>query len=642
MSYQVIARKWRPRSFTEVVGQDHISTTLLNALRHDRLPQALLFTGPRGTGKTSSARILAKSLRCPNAKNFVPCGECQTCEDVANGRALDVIEIDGASNNGVDAVRELRDTVGYMPSSGKYKVYIIDEVHMLSTSAFNALLKTLEEPPSHVVFIMATTEVQKIPNTILSRCQRFDFRRISTRQIAKHLENIVKKDGHKAEQEALWLIARQADGSMRDSQSLLDQVITYCDGEVSLKKVIDVLGLTDRALLLEALKSLTAQDAGAMIDVIEKVFHAGYDPKIFAQDLLEEIRHALMIRLCVDDATKVVDLPDAEIQALKEASAPLSNEDLHMLFDMALKGVNDLLRSQDARLVLEMLLLRMTHAPRILALSQLLQGQLPNLNTSAAILPQANQSTAPQTRATPPTSHAQSAATAKPAASARPKNTSSEVAATEAGNQTHTEVAPEPEKQKFNFVRPASPEAAARMAAAAKAHAEAQAHAEANPTPEPTSVPLPKEEYEAVAEENKALRNDPWFQFVTRVKKSNAMLGAMLENTFLMTQTEKELVLGVPKKVSFLFDKVSDKENLKKVETFLETFWNKKYSVTAKLADEKTAKAAEAEAPTPKAVIEKVQKAKQKTVESQVETNSLVRSVQDVFKGQIKSIKEKR
>ena len=594
----------------------------MNALRHDRLPQALLFTGPRGTGKTSSARILAKSLRCPNAKNFVPCGECATCEDVGNGRSLDVIEIDGASNNGVDAVRELRDTVGYMPSSGKYKVYIIDEVHMLSTSAFNALLKTLEEPPSHVVFIMATTEVQKIPNTILSRCQRFDFRRISTRQIAKHLESIVKKDGHKAEQEALWLIARQADGSMRDSQSLLDQVITYCDGEVSLKKVIDVLGLTDRALLLEALTSLTAQDAHAMIDVIEKVFHAGYDPKIFAQDLLEEIRHALMIRLCTTDVTRVVDLPDAEIQALKEASAPLSNEDLHMLFDMALKGVNDLLRSQDARLVLEMLLLRMTHAPRILALSQLLQGQLP------------------QTRATPPTS-----ATVKPAASARPKSATVEATTAEAGHQTHPQVEPEkaPEKKQYNFVRPASPEAAARMAAAAQAHAEAAAYAEANPTPpEPIAATLPKEEYEAIAEENKTLRDDPWFQFVTRVKKSNAMLGAMLENTFLMTQTDSELVLGIPKKVSFLFDKVADKENLKKVETFLETFWNKKYTVTAKLADEKSVKAAEAETPTPKAVIEKAQKAKQKTVESQVETNALVRSVQDVFKGQIKSIKEKR
>lgn len=619
LSYQVIARKWRPRSFTEVVGQDHISTTLLNALRHNRLPQALLFTGPRGTGKTSTARILAKSLRCPNAKDFVPCGVCPTCEDVANGRSLDVIEIDGASNNGVDAVRELRETVGYMPSSGKYKVYIIDEVHMLSTSAFNALLKTLEEPPAHVVFIMATTEVQKIPNTILSRCQRFDFRRISTRSIAEHLENIVKKDGHKAEQTALWLIARQGDGSMRDSQSLLDQVITYCDGSVTLKKVIDVLGLTDRALLLDALKALTTQDAHAMIEVIEKVFHAGYDPKIFAQDLLEEIRHALMIRLCQEDPTRVVDLPDTEITALRETSSELSNEDLHMLFDMCLKGVNDLLRSQDARLVLEMLLLRMTHAPRVLALSQLLQG---SINLKAPSIATTAQTARPQTRATPPTSAKPSPAPARP----------------EAGNSTHAEV----EKPKFNFVRAASPEAAARMAAEAEAKAQAASQPAQADTPTAAAQPISHEEYEEMAEENKALRDDPWFQFVSRVKKSNAMLGAMLENTFLLTQTDSELVLGVPKKVSFLFDKVSDKENLKKVQTFLETFWNKKLSVSAKLADDKAVKAAEAETPTPKAVIEKVQKAKQKTVENQVEANPLVRSVQDAFKGQIKSIKEKR
>jgi DNA polymerase III subunit gamma/tau len=310
LAYQVIARKWRPQSFHDLVGQEHISTTLLNALRNNRLPQALLFTGVRGTGKTSSARILAKSLRCPNAKDFVPCGVCSECEDIANSRSLDVIEIDGASNNGVDAIRELRETVGYMPSSGRYKVYIIDEVHMLSTSAFNALLKTLEEPPAHVVFIMATTEAQKIPNTILSRCQRFDFRRIPSRQIAAQLQKISESEGVKVEPEAVWLIARQADGSMRDSQSLLDQVITFANGDLTLAKAVEVLGLTDRTVLLEAISALVSRNTQATVDLIEKVFKAGYDPKVFAQDLLEEIRNALLVRLCVDDPTRVVDLPD--------------------------------------------------------------------------------------------------------------------------------------------------------------------------------------------------------------------------------------------------------------------------------------------------------------------------------------------
>lgn len=211
------------------MGQSHVSTTLQNALKNGRLHHALLFTGPRGTGKTSSARILAKSLRCPNAVDFVPCNECDECREIGLSRSLDVIEIDGASNNGVDAIRDLRDTVGYMPASGKYKIYIIDEVHMLSTSAFNALLKTLEEPPAHVIFIMATTEAQKIPQTIMSRCQRFDFRSISTRQITDSLKAICDKEGVSADEDALWIIARQGDGSMQKCAELTRSSDYFCE-----------------------------------------------------------------------------------------------------------------------------------------------------------------------------------------------------------------------------------------------------------------------------------------------------------------------------------------------------------------------------------------------------------------------------
>ena len=374
LAYQVIARKWRPQIFEELVGQMHISQTLLNALRNDRTPHALLFTGPRGTGKTSTARILAKSLRCPKAKDFVPCGECSECQDIAQGRSIDVVEIDGASNNGVDAIRELRESVGFMPSSGRYKVYIIDEVHMLSGSAFNALLKTLEEPPSHVVFVMATTEVQKIPNTILSRCQRYDFRKIATRLIADHLGEICKKENVKAESEAIWAIARQGEGSMRDSQSLLDQVISFCDGQLTLAKVTDALGLTDRSLLTETLRGLSARDTNAIISVIEKIFESGYDPIIYMKDLLEELRHLLVVKLAPERAEDLVDLPNEEISRLKELAQGLSAEDVHLLFDMALKGASDLHRAQDTRVVLEMILLRLSIAPRIQDLSKLASG----------------------------------------------------------------------------------------------------------------------------------------------------------------------------------------------------------------------------------------------------------------------------
>jgi DNA polymerase-3 subunit gamma/tau len=373
LSYQVIARKWRPQNFDQLIGQNHISQTLQNALKNSRIAHALLFTGPRGTGKTSSARILAKSLRCPNAKDFVPCNVCEECLDISLGRSVNVIEIDGASNNGVDAIRELRETVGYMPSSGKYKIYIIDEVHMLSTSAFNALLKTLEEPPEHVIFIMATTEVQKIPQTILSRCQRFDFRSISTRQIADALKAIVEKEGFTADEDALWIIARQGEGSMRDSQSLLDQVITFANGPLNRANVVEILGLTDRALLLEALSGLANRDTQKILTVIEKIQTAGYDPALFAKDLLENIRNLLMLKISADP-TRILELPDSEIRYLEGIAVDLSEEDIHMMFDMALKGASDIPRSNDPRIVLEMVLLRMAQAPKIASFAQMLQN----------------------------------------------------------------------------------------------------------------------------------------------------------------------------------------------------------------------------------------------------------------------------
>ncbi len=611
MAYQVIARKWRPQSFHDLVGQEHISTTLLNALKNNRLPQALLFTGVRGTGKTSSARILAKSLRCPNAKDFIPCGVCRECEDIANSRSLDVIEIDGASNNGVDAIRELRETVGYMPSSGKYKVYIIDEVHMLSTSAFNALLKTLEEPPAHVVFIMATTEAQKIPNTILSRCQRFDFRRIPSRQISAHLSKILEAEGVKVEPEAVWLIARQADGSMRDSQSLLDQVITFAAGQLTLAKAVEVLGLTDRTVLLETIEALVTRNTEQAVALIEKIFKAGYDPKVFAQDLLEEIRNALMVRLIQTDPSRVVDLPDNEIASLRELTQNLSEEDLHLLFDMCLKGVNDLLRSQDSRIVLEMLLLRMAAAPRIASLAALAAG----VPVSAFVQAQA----APRTQ----TSAQKSSQEAPAQVSEAPK------------------VISVPFEKKFSvnsFTRPAagaygSPaDAGLNVAAAGKTAAPVQAAAPAAITKQPET----RYDDEPV-KRDPAKSSDPWFQFVEEIKKSNSLLGAMLENTHLMSTEGSKITIGVPKKMSFMFDKVKEPENVKRIEAFLQTLWNKTYQVEVKLGDEKSAETAK---PTPKAVNEERSAQAKKSVEHQVEQDPLVQNAQNVFKAQIKSIKE--
>lgn len=388
MSYQVLARKYRSQSFDQMIGQNHVSQTLLNALKNGRLPHALLFTGIRGTGKTSSARILAKSIRCQNAVNFVPCGVCNDCVEITAGKSLDVIEIDGASNNGVDSIRELRDSVMFSSSTGKYKIFIIDEVHMLSTSAFNALLKTLEEPPEHVIFIMATTEIQKIPQTILSRCQRFDFKRVTIKELTKHLAWICQQENISIEEKALWLIARQGEGSVRDSLSLLDQVINFSavggTNAITSTQVSQILGLTERSLVYEAYDALLHRKPEEMVLLLEKISKTSFNSVLFIEDLLRLFRHGILIKSSKTLDDSQFDLPKEEIEQLQSLVAPLSLSDLHMLFDMALKSLNEVSRSYDPLLVLEVSLLRMAQAPLMKDLKDLLASGGPALNSTTS------------------------------------------------------------------------------------------------------------------------------------------------------------------------------------------------------------------------------------------------------------------
>lgn len=356
-----------------MVGQSHISQTLINALKSGRVPHAILFTGLRGTGKTTSARILAKTLRCENPVNFAPCNVCNSCVEANSGRAVDIIEIDGASNNGVDAIRDLRDNVMFMPTSGKYKIFIIDEVHMLSTSAFNALLKTLEEPPAHVIFMMATTEVHKIPQTILSRCQRFDLRRIPFKQLTGLLKKICDLENIEADEKALWLIARQGDGSARDSLSLLDQVVNFTTGKLSEQNVAGVLGLTDRGLIYDVYAHLLERNPKAIIADLEKAHTMGTSPSLFFEELIQLLRHTIVLKTAPENEL-LIDLPIEESQALKEFAKSQSDSDLHMLFDMALKSLSDLVRATDPFMVFEVCLLRMAQAPRISDIQNLLSG----------------------------------------------------------------------------------------------------------------------------------------------------------------------------------------------------------------------------------------------------------------------------
>lgn len=382
MSYQVIALKWRPKTFDRMIGQKHIGQTLVNALKNQRLPQALLFTGPRGTGKTSAARILAKSMRCLNSKDFTPCGVCSECLDISSGRSLDVVEIDGASNNGVDSIRELRESVSFRPTVGAKKVYIIDEVHMLSLSAFNALLKTLEEPPEHVMFILATTEVHKIPKTILSRCHRFDFRRVSTKEVTDHLEFICQEENVKFEKEALWAIARQGEGSVRDAFSFLDQVITYSGKDITYDSVIESLGLTDRRLLATIINDIVDTNHESLLLHMEDIFKSGADVGVFAEDFLEQLKNLLIIKTS-QKSEDFVDLPQTEIQILKDISQKISEGHIHLLFDMTLDMSQNLMRTQDQRTVLEVGLLKLCLYPKVLDLKSVSdsnKNQVPNVS----------------------------------------------------------------------------------------------------------------------------------------------------------------------------------------------------------------------------------------------------------------------
>ena len=308
MSYQALYRKWRPDNFEDVKGQDHIVTTLKNQINADRIGHAYLFCGTRGTGKTSVAKIFAKAVKCEHPVNGSPCGECPTCKAIAAGTSMNVIEIDAASNNGVDNIREIRDEVQYSPTEGKYKVYIIDEVHMLSTGAFNALLKTLEEPPSYVIFILATTEVAKIPVTIMSRCQRYDFHRISIETIADRLSELMKAENIVVEDKAIRYVAKAADGSMRDALSLLDQCIAFHLGEeLKYDDVLDVLGAVDIAIFSNMYKTIRENDVARCMNLMEDIIMQGRDLSQFVTDFIWYLRNLLLIKT-TRDTDKIEDV----------------------------------------------------------------------------------------------------------------------------------------------------------------------------------------------------------------------------------------------------------------------------------------------------------------------------------------------
>lgn len=372
MTYQVTARKWRPQKFNEVVGQEHITETLKNSLRKNRIAHAYIFTGPRGVGKTTTARILAKALNCLNPIDYEPCNKCQMCKAINEVQSMDIIEIDAATNRGIDEVRTLRESVKYAPTLGKYKVYIIDEVHMLTTESFNAFLKTLEEPPSHTIFIFATTDIHKVPPTIISRCQRFDFRRLQIDTIKEQLKKIADEEKIKIDDKALTIIAKKADGAMRDAQSYFDQVIAFCGEQVDSDMVSKILNLIDEETYFKISDSITSKNFQVVFDTINTIYQNGWDFTDFLDGLIEHFRNILTVVLT--NKTNQIECAEIYKPEYLRTSKEFSKGDLLRILNFLSKAQQELKFSNNQKLKIEIILSHLIGLEKSATISEIISS----------------------------------------------------------------------------------------------------------------------------------------------------------------------------------------------------------------------------------------------------------------------------
>jgi DNA polymerase III subunit gamma/tau len=581
MSYLVFARKWRPQTFDDVVGQEHVTDTLKKAIEKNRIAHAYIFSGTRGVGKTTTARILARALNCEKGPTATPCGVCASCKGIAGGSSFDVLEIDGASNNSVDDIRELRDNVGYSSMGGKYRIFVIDEVHMLSKPAFNALLKTLEEPPPNVIFIFATTEPQKIPATIHSRCQRYDFRRIVPEQILDRLVKICNEEKITFEKSALLLVARKADGSMRDALSLLDQVCSYCQESLSEGDVRRVLGLVGRETYERIIDAVAAKTPVPALAAVHEVLYQGYDLHEFLLGLEEHVRNLLFARIngALQSAGNAVE-PEM-VERLKRSSERFAEGDLLRMMEIVRKSENDLKWSALPRFAVEMMLLKIVSLDSTVSLERLV-----------ALLGDA---------------HGDDGVRAAPAAV--------------------LPVADVKKKVDITLPAPATPAKPATVSAPAAA------------TPAPASPSLPDEE---VDEGDRGPFDDrapaaagadithKWPEFVESIMRDRPNVGTFLSLATVTGSTESSIDLVYPNTLAFQFAEITKKQNREEIVRMLNAMMGRTVEVHITLEHKKAEKAgAVPPPPNGSAAAHAV------AIESEIEREPIIRSVLDIFEGEI-------
>ncbi|HSR13330.1 MAG TPA: DNA polymerase III subunit gamma/tau [Thermodesulfobacteriota bacterium] len=588
MSYLVLARKWRPRNFEEVVGQKPIAQALQNAIATNRVSHSYLFAGPRGVGKTSVARILAKALNCRQGSPGHPCDKCPSCQEIRDGISMDVLEIDGASNRGIDEIRDLRENVRYLPSKNKYKVYIIDEVHMLTEAAFNALLKTLEEPPAHVIFIFATTEAHKIPLTILSRCQRYDFKRIPLSSILEHLKKITAQEKVEIGEASLHLIARAAQGSMRDAQSLLDQVLSFSGPKVSDGEVTEILGVINRKILHDTFRALARGDAARLLQIVREVHDVGYDLKEFCAELAQTARDLLVLKIA-PPASGLVDLPEEEVRELSAQGESFSREQLQMLFRSCLSMHDEVARSPFPRIVVEMHLTRLARKGPVLSVEEVLE----KLNAMEERLLRSDGTAPPSGNSAPPAErNAQEPPRRREEVSdsAEDENAEGELAGEALESDGPVGVSEGAEEKIVREER--SPEYAAEV------------------SPETETA---------------------WKEFVSFAKKKKPPFASLLEHGRPVALSQDLLEIGYPGK-SFYLDRMQEPDNLSLLQSFAKEFFQRalKTKVSGMNAGPKT----KAEEPRSERKIARGR-------EDEALNHPLVRDAIDIFGGRVVEIKNR-